>query len=92
MNTSYEIKGFSFSATSARVKSPNLERLDFALVKADAPAVTAGVTTTNLVYAAPVEITRGTPYRRILPSDLAQFRQCKRGYRVNAGNAMPWLS
>ena len=58
MNTSYEIKGFSFSATSARVKSPNLERLDFALVKADAPAVTAGVTTTNLVYAAPVEITR----------------------------------
>lgn len=58
MDTSYEIRGFNFSATSARVKSPDLERLDFALVKAQVPAVTAGVTTTNLVYAAPVEITR----------------------------------
>jgi glutamate N-acetyltransferase / amino-acid N-acetyltransferase len=52
------IPGFRFSAVSAGVKNPSSDRLDLALICADRPAVTAGVTTTNLVCAAPVVITR----------------------------------
>jgi len=50
--------GFRFSAISARIKRPDLERLDFALIVADSPASAAAVTTKNLVAAAPVELTR----------------------------------
>jgi glutamate N-acetyltransferase/amino-acid N-acetyltransferase len=46
------IKGFSFSAVAAGIKYA--DRLDLGLISADAPAVTAGVFTTNQVKAAPV--------------------------------------
>lgn len=46
------IKGFSFSAVAAGIKYA--DRLDLGLIYADAPAVTAGVFTTNQVKAAPV--------------------------------------
>lgn len=52
------IPGFSFSAVAAGVKHAGEARLDFGLVATEAPASAAGVTTTNLVYAAPVAITR----------------------------------
>ena len=52
------IKGYRFSAVAAGVKKPSTERLDFALITSDRPAVSAAVTTRNLVFAAPVEITR----------------------------------
>ena len=52
------IKGYRFSAVAASVKKPSTERLDFALITSDRPAVSAAVTTRNLVCAAPVEITR----------------------------------
>lgn len=53
-----EIDGFRFSSVSAGIKRPDLVRPDFALIVADRPAVCAGVTTTNLVCAAPVTVTR----------------------------------
>jgi glutamate N-acetyltransferase/amino-acid N-acetyltransferase len=52
------IKGFRFSAIAAGVKKAGTERLDLALVTSDIPAQAAGVTTMNLVCAAPVEIVR----------------------------------
>jgi glutamate N-acetyltransferase / amino-acid N-acetyltransferase len=52
------IEGYRFSAVAAGVKKPSTERLDFALITSDRPAVSAAVTTRNLVFAAPVEITR----------------------------------
>ncbi len=58
-NESDIIKGYSFSAVAAGIKKPATERLDFALITSDRPAVSAAVTTKNLVCAAPVEITRG---------------------------------
>ncbi len=58
VSQSYLINGYRFSAIAAGVKKPGTDRPDLALVVADRPAVVAGVTTTNLVYAAPVALTR----------------------------------
>jgi glutamate N-acetyltransferase / amino-acid N-acetyltransferase len=55
---SHEIKGFRFAAVAAGIKKAGTERLDLGLIVADAPAAAAAVTTTNLVYAAPVAVTR----------------------------------
>lgn len=52
------LSGFRFSAVAAGIKTPGAQKLDLGLILADAPAVAAGVTTTNIVYAAPVRITR----------------------------------
>ncbi|MFA6221365.1 MAG: bifunctional glutamate N-acetyltransferase/amino-acid acetyltransferase ArgJ [Desulfomonilaceae bacterium] len=52
------IDGFKFAAVSAGVKKADSDRLDFALISSETPAVTVGVTTTNLVCAAPVTLTR----------------------------------
>jgi glutamate N-acetyltransferase / amino-acid N-acetyltransferase len=52
------IKGYKFSAVAAGIKKASSARLDFALIVSDMPAVSAAVTTSNLVRAAPVEITR----------------------------------
>jgi len=52
------IEGFKFSAVAAGIKKPGTDRLDFGLIYSDRPAAAAAVTTTNLVYAAPVAITR----------------------------------
>lgn len=54
----FEIEGFSFSAVSAGIKRADSDRLDLGLIVSDSPAVTVGVTTTNIVCAAPVTITR----------------------------------
>jgi glutamate N-acetyltransferase / amino-acid N-acetyltransferase len=53
-----QIQGFRFSATAAGIKHEGTDRLDLGLIVSDAPASAAAVTTTNLVFAAPVEITR----------------------------------
>jgi glutamate N-acetyltransferase/amino-acid N-acetyltransferase len=55
---SLEIKGYRFSAVAAGIKQPGSERHDLALICAEQAATAACVTTTNLVCAAPVEITR----------------------------------
>jgi glutamate N-acetyltransferase / amino-acid N-acetyltransferase len=52
------IDGFQFSAVAAGIKKADVDRLDFALILSETPAVTVGVTTTNLVCAAPVTLTR----------------------------------
>lgn len=52
------IEGFKFSAVAAGVKKAGTERLDIGLIASDVPASAAVVTTTNLVFAAPVAITR----------------------------------
>lgn len=70
------IKGFKFSAIAAGIKHADSDRLDLGLVAAEVPAVAAGVTTTNLVCAAPVEITR-----RCLEKGLC------RAVLINSGNA-----
>jgi len=70
------IKGFKFSAVAAGIKHADTTRLDLGLVVAEAPAVAVGVTTTNLVFAAPVEITR-----KRLSQGLC------RALLVNSGNA-----
>ncbi len=70
------IKGFKFSAIAAGIKHADSDRLDLGLVAAEVPAVAAGVTTTNLVCAAPVEITR-----RCLKKGLC------RAVLINSGNA-----
>ncbi len=48
------IKGFSLSALAAGIKYQ--DRLDLGLIYSDAPAVTAGMFTTNLIKAAPVVV------------------------------------
>jgi len=58
METDFTLKGFRFNAVPAGVKKAGTERLDFGLIVSDVPANAAGVTTTNLVAAAPVQITR----------------------------------
>ncbi len=58
MEQSFRIRGFRFSAVAAGIKTPGSDRLDLGLIVADGPSTTAGVTTTNLVVAAPAEITR----------------------------------
>lgn len=70
------IKGFKFSAIAAGIKHADSDRLDLGLVAAEVSAVAAGVTTTNLVCAAPVEITR-----RCLEKGLC------RAVLINSGNA-----
>jgi glutamate N-acetyltransferase/amino-acid N-acetyltransferase len=75
-NSGFEIKGFRFSAVSAGIKRPDLVRPDFALIFSDHAAVTVGVTTTNLVCAAPVTVTR----QRLL-GGLSQ------AVLINSGNA-----
>lgn len=71
-----QIEGFRFSAVSAGIKRADLTRLDFGLIVSDVPAVAAAVTTTNVVVAAPVVITR----------DRLQKGLC-RAILVNSGNA-----
>ena len=68
--------GFQFGAVSAEVKKVGLIRLDFGLVISERPAVTAGVTTQNLVHAAPVSITR-----QVVSKGLCQ------AVMINSGNA-----
>ena len=53
----FQIEGFRFSAVAAGIKHADSNRLDLALIASERPAVTVGVTTTNLVCAAPVTIT-----------------------------------
>lgn len=55
---SFEIDGFRFAAVSAGIKHADSDRLDLALIVSDIPAASAAVTTTNLVCAAPVILTR----------------------------------
>ncbi|MGC8657803.1 MAG: bifunctional glutamate N-acetyltransferase/amino-acid acetyltransferase ArgJ [Desulfomonilaceae bacterium] len=57
-NSGFEIDGFRFAAVSAGIKHANSDRLDLALIVCDVPAVSVAVTTTNLVCAAPVTLTR----------------------------------
>jgi glutamate N-acetyltransferase / amino-acid N-acetyltransferase len=71
-----EIKGFRYAAIAGEVKKAGTDRLDIGLILADSPCVTAGVTTTNKVFAAPVEITRSR-----LDKGLCQ------AVLVNSGNA-----
>lgn len=52
------VNGFKFAAVSAQIKKLGTDRLDFGLIVAEAPCVTAGMTTTNRVFAAPVKVTR----------------------------------
>lgn len=54
----FPIDGFRFSALAAGIKRADADKLDFSLIVSDVPAVVAGSTTNNLVYAAPVAITR----------------------------------
>lgn len=58
MTDTLTIEGFKFAAVSAGVKSPTVQRLDVGLIVAESPASAACVTTTNLVVAAPVAVTR----------------------------------
>ncbi len=57
-NDKFEIEGFRFSAVGAGIKHADSDRLDLALIVSDHPTAAACVTTTNLVCAAPVTITR----------------------------------
>ncbi len=52
------IHGFRFSAAAAGIKHEGTDRLDLGLIVSDVPASAVAVTTTNLVFAAPVRITR----------------------------------
>jgi glutamate N-acetyltransferase/amino-acid N-acetyltransferase len=52
------IEGFRFAAVAAGIKHADSDRLDLGLIVSDVPASAAQVTTTNLVCAAPVKITR----------------------------------
>ncbi len=68
--------GFKFAAVSAEVKKAGFQRLDYAFIMSETPCVVAGTTTTNRVFAAPVEITRER-----LKTGFCQ------GVLVNSGNA-----
>lgn len=70
------IDGFKFGAISAEIKKIGNVRLDFGLIVTERPAVVAGVTTQNLVHAAPVTLTR-----KVLLSESCQ------AVLVNSGNA-----
>jgi len=72
----FEIEGFRFSAVGAGIKHADSDRLDLALIASERPAITVGVTTTNLVCAAPVTITRECLQRGISQALL-----------INSGNA-----
>jgi glutamate N-acetyltransferase / amino-acid N-acetyltransferase len=71
-----QIQGFKFSAVAAGIKKEGTDRLDLGLIVSDAPASAAAVTTTNLVFAAPVEITR----KRLAEGSC-------RAILINSGNA-----
>lgn len=75
-DTPIRIDGFQFGAVSAEVKKVGLVRLDFGLVMAERPAVASGMTTQNLVHAAPVSITR-----KVISRGLCQ------AVIINSGNA-----
>lgn len=70
------LDGFRFGAVSAEVKKIGAIRLDLALILTERPAIVAGVTTQNLVHAAPVKLTR-----RVISNGLCQAAL------VNSGNA-----
>ncbi len=70
------LDGFRFGAVSAEVKKIGAIRLDFALILTDRPAIVAGVTTQNLVHAAPVKLTRN-----VISNGMCQ------AVMVNSGNA-----
>jgi glutamate N-acetyltransferase / amino-acid N-acetyltransferase len=55
-NEPFAIDGFTFSAVSAGIKHANTDRLDLCLIAAESPCPAAGVFTTNLVKAAPVQL------------------------------------
>jgi glutamate N-acetyltransferase/amino-acid N-acetyltransferase len=57
-NQGTSIAGFRFAAVAAGIKQAGSDRLDLGLIVADAPAAAAQVSTTNLVCAAPVKLTR----------------------------------
>ena len=69
-------RGFRAAGAHAGLKR-NPSREDIALVVSDLPATAAGVYTTNLVFAAPVELDRGRirPVRRVGPLDAQTFGQ-----------------
>ncbi|MEW6115001.1 MAG: bifunctional glutamate N-acetyltransferase/amino-acid acetyltransferase ArgJ, partial [Thermodesulfobacteriota bacterium] len=73
---SLEIKGYRFSAVAAGIKQAGSERHDLALICAEQAATAACVTTTNLVCAAPVDITRERIKKGICQAIL-----------INSGNA-----
>jgi glutamate N-acetyltransferase / amino-acid N-acetyltransferase len=70
------VQGFRFGSVAAGIKRLPADRDDFALIVADNPSNCAGVTTTNLVAAAPVQITRECLSRGVCQAIL-----------VNSGNA-----
>lgn len=81
------IDGFRFSAAAAGIKNPQAQRLDLALILADHPATAAGVFTTNLVQAAPVQIcakrmTRGLCQAVVMNSGNANACTGEQGMRV----------
>ncbi len=68
------LKGFKFSAVEAAIKQPG--RLDVGLIFSETPAQAAGVFTTNLVQAAPVQVTKPRVDKGVLQAVV-----------VNSGNA-----
>jgi glutamate N-acetyltransferase/amino-acid N-acetyltransferase len=70
-------RGFRFAATSCGLKK-KAGALDLALIVSDAPASAAAVFTTNLVKAAPVQLSQ---------KNLQESRGRMRAIVVNAGNA-----
>lgn len=76
MEKTDSIQGFRFASVAAGIKRLPADRPDFALIVADMPSNCAGVTTTNLVAAAPVEITRKCLSRGVCQAIL-----------INSGNA-----
>lgn len=70
------LSGFRFGSVAAGIKRLPADRLDFGLIAADTPSTCAGVTTTNLVAAAPVQITRQCLTRGVCQAVL-----------INSGNA-----
>lgn len=72
----FSIEGFRFNAVSAEVKKIGLKRLDFGLIASEQPSIVAGVTTQNLVHAAPVTLTR----------TVLQTGNCQAAL-INSGNA-----
>jgi len=70
------MNGFRFSAVPAGIKHPDSDRLDLGLIVAESEASAAAVTTTNLVCAAPVTITRQRIAKGVC-----------RAVLVNSGNA-----
>lgn len=71
-------RGFRFAGVAAGIKR-DASKEDVTLIVADEPAVAAGVYTTNLVFAAPVEVDRGrTPMDnfRVLVANSGNANAC----------------